>query len=118
MLIKYLKTDFELKNQNGILIQLVHDGWKQVNVIISAAGKKRGGHYHKYNNEAFYVVSGRFRLYVWKEDVKEEYLMKKNSWFMINPHVYHTFEYLEDTVLVSMYSHGVEIDENIKDIWE
>jgi len=117
MLIKYMDVDFKFENENGVLVQLVHDGWKQVNVITSVAGKKRGGHYHKYNNEAFYVVSGSFNLYVWKDDVKEEYLMKPGTWFMVNPFVFHTFEYLEDTVLVSVYSNGVELSDTEKDIW-
>ena len=50
MLIEYIKPDFEFKNENGTLIQLVHEGWKQVNVIFSNATGVRGGHYHKYNN--------------------------------------------------------------------
>jgi quercetin dioxygenase-like cupin family protein len=117
MLIQYLDTDFRFENENGILVQLVHDGWKQVNVITSVAGKKRGGHYHKYNQEAFYVVSGSFRLLVWKDDVQEEYTMRQGDWFMIEPYVFHTFEYAEDTTLVSMYSNGVEMSETEKDIW-
>lgn len=117
MLINYMDTDFEFKNENGVLIQLVHDGWKQVNVIESRAGKLRGGHYHKYNEEAFYVISGKFNLYVWLDNDKEEYTMEKGSWFKIKPNVFHTFEYIEDTILVSMYSNGVELNDNEKDIW-
>lgn len=117
MLIEYLKTDFEFKNENGLLVQLVHEGWKQVNVITSIAGKARGGHYHKYNEEAFYTVSGSYKLFVCKDDQKEEYLIKPGNLFKIKPYVYHIFEYLEDTVLVSMYSRGVVLDEDTKDIW-
>ncbi len=117
MLIEYMKTDFQFQNENGLLVQLVHDGWKQVNVITSKAGKARGGHYHKYNEECFYVVNGRFELTVWKDDVKERYTMKEGDMFKISPYVYHTFEYTEETLLVSMYSRGVELDEQTKDIW-
>lgn len=117
MLVKYLKPDFHFENENGLLVQLVHDGWKQVNVITSAAGKKRGGHYHKYNNEAFYIISGSFNLTVWKGEEKEEYLMKAGDWFTIDPFVFHVFEYLENTVLVSLYSNGVELSDTEKDIW-
>ena len=117
MLIEYLETDFELRNENGVLVQLVHDGWKQVNVITSVAGKARGGHYHKHNEEAFYTVSGSYKLLVWKGEEREEHIIKSGTLFKIKPYVYHTFEYLEDTVLVSMYSNGVELDGNTKDIW-
>ena len=117
MLIEYIKPDFEFKNENGTLIQLVHEGWKQVNVIFSNATGVRGGHYHKYNKECFYVYSGNFKLVVWNESEKEEYQMKTGDMFLINPFVYHTFEYSEDTILVSMYNNGVELENGEKDIW-
>lgn len=117
MLITYMKPDFEFKNENGVLLQLVHDGWKQFNVISSTANGVRGGHYHKYNEEGFYIISGRFHLKVWKDDVEETYEMKAGDMFLIKPYVFHTFEYLEDTLLISMYSNGVELDSHTKDIW-
>lgn len=117
MLIEYMQADFQFENENGLLIQLVHEGWKQVNVIFSKAGGVRGGHYHKCNKECFYVYSGSFRLQVWKGSTIEEYEMKAGDMFSVEPYVFHTFEYHEDTLLVSMYSDGVELDENTKDIW-
>ncbi len=117
MLIEYMKTDFELQNENGLLVQLVHDGWKQVNVITSVAGRARGGHYHKYNEECFYVVSGAFTLTVWRGEERETYEMHAGDMFKVHPYVYHTFAYTEETLLVSMYSRGVELDETTKDIW-
>lgn len=117
MLIEWLTPDFTFDNDRGSLKQLVHDSWKQVNVITSHAGSARGGHYHKYNREGFYVVEGRFLLTVWKGNKKETYEMKKGDMFLIPPYVFHTFEYREETLLVSMYSEGVELSETEKDIW-
>lgn len=117
MLIEYMKTDFEFANENGLLIQLVHDGWKQVNVIFSKASGVRGGHYHKYNDECFFVYSGSFKLKVWKDSEEETYEMKAGDMFLVKPYVFHTFEYHEDTLLISMYSSGVELSETEKDIW-
>ena len=79
-LIEFLAPDFVFENEAGCLKQLVHDGWKQVNVITSVRGSVRGGHYHKFNREAFYVVSGAFKLVVWQtEDLKEELQEGVNS---------------------------------------
>ena len=117
MLITYLKPDFVFENDAGSLKQLVHDGWKQVNVITSRPGSVRGGHYHKYNREGFYVVKGRFLLTVWEKETREEYEMKEGDMFLIPPYVFHTFEYQEDTTLVSLYSEGVERFGSEKDIW-
>lgn len=115
-LIEFLTPDFMLKNENGLLVQLVHDGWKQVNAIFSRANGVRGGHYHRNNKEAFYILSGVFKLTVWNGKKKEEYEIKAGDMFMINENVVHVFEYTEDTWLISMYSNGVELD-GIKDIW-
>lgn len=115
-LIEFVKPDFTFENENGILVQLVHDGWKQVNAILSKENSVRGGHYHKYNKEAFFIISGSFKLKVWKDNYKEEYQIKAGDMFLINEFVFHTFEYTEDTWLVSMYSNGVEMEFG-KDIW-
>lgn len=117
MLIKIIKPDFVLENNAGSLKQLIHDGWKQINVITSVAGAVRGNHYHKYNDEAFYVISGHFKLTVWNEKIKEEYDFKASNMFLIPSYILHTFEYYEDTILVSMYSNGVELSNTEKDIW-
>ena len=117
MLIEFIKPDFVFENDAGSLKQLVHDGWKQFNVITSIAGATRGKHYHKYNDEGFYIIQGSFKLTVWKDVEKEEYLIKAGDMFLVHPYVFHTFEYLENTVLVSMYSIGVELSETEKDIW-
>ncbi len=116
-LIEFIQPDFAFHNAAGSLKQLVHDGWKQVNVISSVRNSVRGGHYHRYNEEAFYIISGSFRLEVWCGEIREEYQIKEGDFFLINKNVFHTFEYYEDTLLVSLYSSGVELSENTKDIW-
>lgn len=116
-LIEFMKPDFEFANEKGLLVQLVHDGWKQVNTIFSKGNGVRGGHYHKYNQEAFYIISGSFKLTVWQGEQREEYEVKAGDMFFIKENVFHTFEYHEDTWLVSLYSNGVELDEQHKDIW-
>lgn len=120
MLIEYKQPDFKLSNNRGILFQLVHNEWKQVNYIFSNKGSVRGGHYHKYNQELFFVIQGIFRLVVWDikdPSSKEEYRMTAEDMFLIKENVHHTFEYIEDTYLISMYNHGVEQSMCGKDIW-
>lgn len=117
MLIEYLTPDFIFISDKGSLTQLVHDGWKQVNVITSARGSVRGGHCHKYNDEGFYVANGSFTLMVWKGTERETYEMKAGDLFRVPPYVFHTFVYHEETLLVSLYSSGVELSDTEKDIW-
>lgn len=116
--VKIVVPDFIFGDDRGKLVQLVHDGFKQVNVITSKAGFKRGGHYHKLNTEAFYIVSGSFELVTRYEGKEEKQTFKAGDMFSIPPLVAHDFIYQEDTILVSMYDKGVELDENEKDIYK
>lgn len=117
-MIEFLKTDFEFTDERGSITQLVHDGWKQVNYITSKAGVLRGKHYHKHNEEAFYVISGEFELELTdiKTGEKETYIIKEKDFFLIKSYVSHSFKYTKDTTLISMYSNGVEEGDN-KDIY-
>ncbi len=117
MLINFIKPDFVHSDERGTLIQLVREGYKQVNVITCAKDTLRGGHYHKHNTEAFYVVSGSFKLVLELDGIIEEYNIGKNTFFSVAPYVKHSFIYSEETLLVSMYSNGVEMSDGAKDIW-
>lgn len=112
-MLKVIKTDFEFTDDRGTLVQLVHEGFRQVNVITSKKDVFRGGHYHKENEEAFYIVSGSLKVVV--ED--QEYFFKTGDFFGIEANDMHSFYFLEDTTLVSMYSKGVEKENGEKDIF-
>lgn len=117
MLVKRLKPDFEFANENGSLVQLVHEGWNQVNVLNSGKGSNRGGHYHKENEEAFYIVSGEINLILDNGTETQKANFKAGDMFLIKPYLMHTFEFLEDTLMVSMYDRGVEHADGTKDIY-
>ena len=112
-MLKIIKTDFHFEDERGTIDQLIHDGYKQINVITSKKGVVRGNHYHKLNDEAFYIVSGSLKLIVGDQ----EYRFKAGDFFGIEPYDMHSFAYLEDTVLVSMYSSGVELPDGTKDMY-
>lgn len=117
MLINIIQPDFIHQNENGVLTQLVRSGFRQVNVIESKAGGSRGGHFHKQNQEAFFVVQGTFRLSVSRNDKQETYQFQKGDMFSIPAYVKHSFDFGEDTILVSMYSEGVELADGGMDIY-
>ena len=118
MLIEFIKTDFDFKDERGSLTQLVHTGWNQVNYITSVAGSFRGDHYHLQNKEAFFVISGGFKLSLRHNKTGEtaEYDIKPGDFFIIYPDVTHSFDYTADTTLISMYDNGVELPDGTKDI--
>ena len=52
-LLEKLRVDFDFHDSRGRLTQLVHEGYEQINVLVSLSGSERGGHYHKVSNECF-----------------------------------------------------------------
>lgn len=108
-LVTILKPDFKFDDQRGSLVQLVHKGYKQFNVVTTHAGVFRGGHYHKLNREAFYVISGEFQLLLDKDGIHEEYTFKTGDMFEIEPYVLHGFNYVQESTLAAMYDIGVEL---------
>ncbi len=115
MLIERLKPDFTHKDDRGTLTQLIRRGYSQINVITSKGGVFRGGHYHELNTEAFYIVSGRCRVTARKDGETETVEFSSGDFFRVGPYVTHDFDYLEDSVLVTMYSLGVELDDGKMD---
>ena len=112
-MLKELKVDFDFQDDRGSIVQLIHDGYKQINVISTKKGVMRGGHYHKYNSEAFYIISGALTIEV--NGVSKTF--KSGDFFSIDANDMHSFYFLEDTLLVSMYSDGVELEDGTKDIF-
>lgn len=119
MLMKIIKPNFEFNDERGKIIQLVREGYSQVNVITSNSGVIRGRHYHKMNCEAFYFPYGKCRVIAeTSEGEREERIFGAGEMFMIEPYVMHRFEYLEESMVISMYSHGVEIGDGRMDCYE
>lgn len=117
MLIEILTPDFIHSDERGCLTQLVRKGFNQINVIRSKSGSLRGGHFHKINDEAFYIVEGRILLIVESNGKTENYSFGEGDMFLIPEYVIHSFEFQEDTILVSMYTKGVELNNDEKDIF-
>lgn len=109
--IKFIKPDFIHSDSRGFLVQLCSKGkWSQVNFIKSEQGSKRGNHYHQINRELFYVINGRFNLTLEIDGDKFTYDIIAEDMFIIEPLVRHSFEYIEETMIITMYDKGVELD--------
>jgi dTDP-4-dehydrorhamnose 3,5-epimerase-like enzyme len=121
-----LLPDFVSNDQRGKLVQIVREGYCQVNYIESVSGAIRGYHYHKYNCEIFYITKGKIEVAVWKVDEEgiaytetfETRNYKRNDFFKIDPYTAHVFTYHEDSALISMYNKGVELPDGRMDIFK
>lgn len=115
-MIEIMKPNFEYEDERGKLVQLVREGFSQINIVYSKEGVVRGDHWHDINEEAFYVIEGKLKLYISDGEANGEYEFSKGEMFKIRKCVKHSFTFLQDTLLVSMYDIGVELGDGKKDI--
>ncbi len=108
--------DFEFGDERGLLVQLVHDGYKQVNMCYSKGGTVRGNHRHAQNRETFYVINGEMKLTAELNGETQSHTFKKGDMFTVEKNVLHSIFYAKDTYLIVMYDKGVELADGTKDI--
>ena len=116
-LYKILQLDFNFDDARGNLCQLVHDGWKQVNVLVTKAGVVRGVHYHRISKEAFYLISGSVDVRFRNGEVRDSRHFDKGDFFMVMPDVVHELSFSEDCAMVQLYDVPVEKTDGSKDIY-
>lgn len=114
-----LKLDFFFEDDRGKLVQLAHEGYEQINVLVSHKGVRRGGHYHKISNESFFVISGSVELLL--EDLDGTNIQKRmfyaNDFFRIRANKVHSMYFPEDCIMVGMYDKCIEKGDGEKDIY-
>lgn len=115
-MITMLKPDFEFEDERGCLVQLVHEGYTQVNMCFSKKGAARGGHYHRLNREIFYIISGKLSITAEKDNIKETYDFGKGAMFAVEKNTVHSLVFHQDTTMIVMYDRGVELLDGTKDI--
>jgi len=117
-LIKILSPDFVFPDHRGLLVQICHGGYEQINAVFTKKSAVRGNfHFHKNTKEAFFVLSGKIRVTAEKDGETEEMLFETGDMFLIEEYVKHSFVYLEDTYLVGLYTKCVENPDGSRDIY-
>jgi len=69
---------------------------------------KKGGHcsehIHKHKYNLFYVISGRLKITIWREnEVEDMTVLTAGQTSAVSPGFYHKFEGLEDTECIEVY---------------
>ena len=116
-MLESLSTDFEYTDERGKLVQLIHSGYEQVNVLTSKAGVLRGRHYHKESKEAFYVISGKVEVEVELGNSYEKKNFEEGDFFLIRPYTTHSLFFPADTILIVLYDQCIEKVQGEKDIY-
>lgn len=120
MLFETMIVDFKHSDEKGVLTQLVHEGYNQVNVLYSNQGIVRGNHYHKLSCEVFYIVNGSVEVELKKinSEYCEKVFFKMGDFFQILPYTLHRMYFPEECVMVVMYDHPIEKKDGSKDIYQ
>lgn len=116
-LVEILKPDFVHEDERGILSQITHTPYGQVNSAFTKKGAIRGRyHYHKTTKEIFYIITGEIKVSLSLDGVSEEHIFKTGDMFLVPEYVRHNFDFQEDTYLVSFYTSCVELPDGTMDI--
>jgi dTDP-4-dehydrorhamnose 3,5-epimerase-like enzyme len=113
------KPTFEFEDEKGILREVIRrDNFKQMNEAIRHKGQSSGHHYHKVDEELFYIISGRMNVEITNIKTKEktEFTAGPKEGFIVEPNEVHSFFYPEDTILIAM--HSLPFDKDNPDIHE
>ena len=116
-MVDILNIDFSHNDDRGELVQLVHGGYEQINILKSNKGVVRGGHYHKETHEAFYVVYGSVIVDSCVDDKQDRQIFREGDFFCIPPYVLHSMEFPENCFMVQMYSTCVDKGNGTMDIF-
>ena len=111
------RVDFRLEDTRGNLTQLIHGGYRQVNVLSSNRGAVRGAHFHKRATEAFYLIDGSAEVEFKSNAETETVVFRRGDFFEIPPCVLHSMRFPEDCLMVQMYDVPVENADGTKDIF-
>ncbi len=118
-LFQILEADFKHEDEKGRLVQLVHKGYSQVNILESKKGSCRGGHFHKVSAEAFFIVSGSADLILKRDGSEQKKRFQAGDFFMIPSGTWHFMDFPEDCIMAALYDVPVEREDGSKDIyWE
>ena len=101
---KKLPVEYRRNDHRGSLIQVNTGEWRQLNHLIILEGNTFGGHYHKKKQELFYILSGKVKITISKENMAVSTLLEEADCFLVEPYEVHTLYALEDSVLIEVLS--------------
>jgi len=113
--LKRIGRYFKYSDERGTFEGLVNFGeWREINLITSHSGVKRGDHYHKETIELFIILEGEIKvsLQMVKNgrliDNTEESFVKTGDVFVIEPYVNHIFFVMKDSKWINVLSKTID----------
>lgn len=114
-MVKHIGRYFKYSDERGTFEGLVNFGeWREINLITSDSGVKRGDHYHKETIELFIILEGEIKVNLrMVKDGKligntKELFLKAGDVFVIEPYVNHTFFVIKDGKWINVLSKTID----------
>jgi hypothetical protein len=89
------------EDMRGIIKRLELDGVK-VNLLSTKKGFMRSGDLHK-NKQFDMILSGKIELWTLEKGKTVKQVIGPHTYIVLNPHVPHLFNFLEDTVMMEWW---------------
>ena len=114
-MIKFFESYIQHKDKRGTILGIINQGnWEEINFIKSKKGSIRGGHFHQYTRELFYILKGKIEIKI--QEVKNKKLfgeqriinVNPNDIFLIEPNYIHTFKIIEDAEWINVLSKKID----------
>ena len=104
-MIRLLEPYFYFPDSRGTITGVVQEGnWKEINIINSKKGSRRGDHYHKLSNELFIILKGKVKVHLYmigNREYRSTIVVTPRDAFIVPPCVHHTFEILEESTWIN-----------------
>jgi len=94
-------------DERGIITDILNENLGHVGIITCKKGSTRANHYHKKSIQYSYILSGKFEVLVAdSKDIKkiERTILNAGEIMTIQPEIVHTFNAIEDSVMLDMIS--------------
>ena len=94
-------------DERGVITDILNENLGHVGIITCKKGSSRANHYHKKSIQYSYILSGKFEVLVaHSKDTKkiERTILNTGEIMTIQPEIVHTFNAIEDSVMLDMIS--------------
>ncbi len=103
----------EIRDDRGSFSGIINSGtWGEANYVTTRKGEVRGGHYHKYTEELFFIIEGNISIIIsdTSGDNKNIFEVKKGDIFIVEPYEVHTFTCLENSSWINFLSERINAE--------
>jgi dTDP-4-dehydrorhamnose 3,5-epimerase-like enzyme len=96
-------------DERGGFWQIAQTGWSEINFAETVADKYRGNHFHKENQELFFITEGQVEVTLRSihEPQPQTILVSKGEAILIEPYEFHIFYTRRQTQWIVLLSQGI-----------